>query len=441
VAVVLAAGRSRRLEAATGGASKALLPVGGLALLERTVRGLLAAGLERVVVVVGHDGENVGRLAARLAPGRVEVVRAGHWSAGNGCSLAAAADTVASEPLFVVTTGDHLFGPAALAELLDAGEPAVLVDPAPSPAVVAEGTRVVAVDGRAVAFGKDLAAPAVDCGAFVLPPEVFGQQRLAAGEGDYGLAGAISRLAREQPLRVVPLRRATWWQDVDTPADLQAARRLLRRSLPKPSDGPVSRWLNRPVSTRISMALAGLRPSPDLVTLLVFLLTLGGAASLAAGAGLLGAVLVQLSSMLDGVDGELARLLMRGSPRGALLDSVLDRVGDGAVLLGAGLWALALHVPAPAVLVLTAAAITGAFLSMAVKDRAAALGRPFPERLLGWLLGGRDGRLLLVAVCAVLGQPLVALAAVAATSGLAAAGRLAVAWRWMEADGEGRRPA
>jgi 1L-myo-inositol 1-phosphate cytidylyltransferase / CDP-L-myo-inositol myo-inositolphosphotransferase len=438
VAVVLAAGRSQRLEAATGGASKALLPVGGLALLERTVRGLLVAGLERVVVVVGHDGENVGRLAARLAPGRVEVVRAEHWGAGNGCSLAAA-DAVASEPLFVVTTGDHLLGPAALADLLDAGEPAVLVDPAPSTAVVAEGTRVVVVDGRAVAFGKDLAAPAVDCGAFVLPPEVFLQQRLAAGEGDYGLAGAISRLAREQPLRVVPLRQATWWQDVDTPADLQAARRLLRRSLPKPTDGPVSRWLNRPVSTRISMAVAGLRPSPDLVTLLVFLLTLGGAASLAAGAGLIGAILVQLSSTLDGVDGELARLLMRASPRGALLDSVLDRVGDGAVLLGAGLWALALHVPAPTVLVLTAAAITGAFLSMAVKDRAAALGRPFPERLLGWLLGGRDGRLLLVAVFAALGQPLLALAAVAATSGLAAAARLAVAWRWLEADGD--RPA
>jgi hypothetical protein len=34
---------------------------------------------------------------------------------------------------------------------------------------------------------------------------------------------------------------------------------------------------------------------------------------------------------------------------------------------------------------------------MASKDRAAALGLPpAPERALGWLLGGRDGRLLLV---------------------------------------------
>jgi hypothetical protein len=38
------------------------------------------------------------------------------------------------------------------------------------------------------------------------------------------------------------------------------------------------------------------------------------------------------------------------------------------------------------------------------------------ERALGWLLGGRDGRLLLVAVGAVLGAPVAALAAVSATS-------------------------
>ena len=68
------------------------------------------------------------------------------------------------------------------------------------------------------------------------------------------------------------------------------------------------------------------------------------------------------------------------------------------------------HSPSPA---------TGALLSMASKDRAVALGlRPAPERALGWLLGGRDGRLLLVAVGALLGAPLAALAAVTATSAL-----------------------
>jgi hypothetical protein len=59
---------------------------------------------------------------------------------------------------------------------------------------------------------------------------------------------------------------------------------------------------------------------------------------------------------------------------------------------------------------------------MASKDRAAALGLPpAPERALGWLLGGRDGRLLLVAVGAILD----ALAAVTAASALSLGLRVA----------------
>jgi hypothetical protein len=114
-----------------------------------------------------------------------------------------------------------------------------------------------------------------------------------------------------------------------------------------------------------------------------------------------------------------------GAGPGALLDGLLDRVRDAAILAGAGLWALDGH-DAREVLVWTVAATTGTLLSMASKDRAAALGlRPAPERALGWLLGGRDGRLLLVAVAAVLGAPVAALAAVTATSALSLGLRVA----------------
>ena len=68
---------------------------------------------------------------------------------------------------------------------------------------------------------------------------------------------------------------------------------------------------------------------------------------------------------------------------------------------------------------LTVAATAGAMLSMATKDRIRALGLPgAPERPIAFLLGGRDGRLLLVAVFAVFGLPVVALVAVAVPSWL-----------------------
>jgi choline kinase/phosphatidylglycerophosphate synthase len=418
VGVVLAAGRSERLEPVTGGSSKALFRVGGLSLVERAVRTLLARGLERILVVVGHDAGPVAAVVGRLGRGQVRAVYADRWQDGNGASLAAVEGAMAGEALFVLVTADHVFAEGALDRLLGAGEPAVLIDAVPDRAAWGEGTRVRVVDGAVVAFGKHLEEPAIDCGAFLLPLEVFGCQRQAAAEGDHTLAGGVTRLAQARPLRAVALPFGCWWRDVDTPQDARAARMALRRSLGKDADGPVSRFVNRPLSTRLSMVLAPLRPAPDLVSLVAFALGVAGAALLAAGQGLAGALLVHASSVADGVDGEVARLQLRGGPRGALLDGVLDRVADAAVLAGLGLWALEGHAPRT-VLVLTVAATAGALLSMASKDRAAALGLPpAPERALGWLLGGRDGRLLLVAVGAVLGAPVAALAAVTATSAL-----------------------
>jgi choline kinase len=107
--VVLAAGRSERLESVTGGGSKALLRLGRLTLVERAVRSLLARRLERVLVVVGHDAGPVAAVVGRLGSGRVRAVCADRWSDGNGASLAAVEVAMAGETLFVLLTADHVF--------------------------------------------------------------------------------------------------------------------------------------------------------------------------------------------------------------------------------------------------------------------------------------------------------------------------------------------
>jgi phosphatidylglycerophosphate synthase len=75
------------------------------------------------------------------------------------------------------------------------------------------------------------------------------------------------------------------------------------------------------------MLLAPLRPAPDLVSLVAFTF------------GLAGGLLVHELGR-DEVDGEVGRLQLQDGPRGALLDGVLDRVGDGhpgrAWAVGAG---------------------------------------------------------------------------------------------------------
>lgn len=428
VGVVLAAGASERLRKVTGGGSKALLRLGGATLVERAVRALLAAGVDRVIVVVGHHAGSVATVAKEIAPGRVRTVNARDWEQGNGASLLAAERALASEPLFALVTTDHVFSEGALRELLETGQPSVLVDLHPDPSAWVEGTRVSVRSGRALAFGKGLRVRAIDCGAFLLPPEVFEYLRKAVSKGDGSLAGGVSILARTCTMKAVPLSPDAWWQDVDTPSDLEVALVRLRRSLFKRDDGFVSRFLNRPISTRISMRLAAVRPSPDALSLLAFAMAGAAAILLAGGWTIAAAAGVHLASVLDGVDGEIARLTFRARPRGALLDGVLDRVADSAIIGALGLWTAGLGTPPGIALMLAVAAATGAMLSMAMKDRMAALGLAKRElRFLGWMFAGRDGRLFIVAICAALGAPLFALWAIVSTSAMAAFARLMTA--------------
>ncbi len=62
-ALVLAAGKSTRM-----GRTKALLPLGGETFVSRIVRTFREAGVNEVVVVVGHDAERVSEALRRLEP-------------------------------------------------------------------------------------------------------------------------------------------------------------------------------------------------------------------------------------------------------------------------------------------------------------------------------------------------------------------------------------
>jgi phosphatidylglycerophosphate synthase len=128
-------------------------------------------------------------------------------------------------------------------------------------------------------------------------------------------------------LEEAPLLAGEFVVPTATPAERDAAERLLLRTLFKPTDGFVSRGLNRPVSLRVSRWLLGTSVTPNQMTLFAAALGFAGiAAVLAFGpAGLLpGALLVQAQSILDGCDGEISRLKYLRSRSGEWLDQVCD---------------------------------------------------------------------------------------------------------------------
>ena len=80
--------------------------------------------------------------------------------------------------------------------------------------------------------------------------------------------------------------------------------------------------------------------SPNAITLLGFAVCVAAAALVAAGWLIAGGAVFLAGGILDLFDGSLARLTGKATPFGALLDSVFDRLGEAALFVGMGLYAL-----------------------------------------------------------------------------------------------------
>lgn len=179
--------------------------------------------------------------------------------------------------------------------------------------------------------------------------------------------------------------------------------------LVKPDEGPVSKRLNRHISIRMTLFLIrhGIAPSPTGMSVISFLTGLASGALFALGWPLIGGLLAQLASILDGCDGEIARLTGRVSKRGGIIDAMLDRVADAAIIAGLSLYALclgqppswlrpywpALPVPWPYfVLLLLVLSLSGSFSVSYFSAISRALASYQPRRL----IGTRDVRLFTI---------------------------------------------
>lgn len=367
-AVVLATGHREGPNRPIG-----LLTLAGITVLERAIRTVREAGVPRVVVVTGGPETASDEVAALVTRRKlpVDLVTADGWEHGD---LAPIAMGRAAGGRYLVVPGDQIFETATVRQLTRAPD------------------RVVLAGGTGLAVADLATLPVV----------------LAAGERGSDVADALASvpdLADHDPVGLT----AT----VGGPGDVRRIeKRLWRRFGPKPTDGLVSRYLNRPLSAPVTLLLVRLpRITPSMLTVLSFLLVVVGAGCAAVGSRwwlVAGGVLIAAGNALDGVDGETARLTMRTSRRGALLDTILDRYADLAVIAGlalasgggAGAWTWAFAA--------TAAAMLVPYINALVPDA--------PQRLLR-----RDVRLLVCAAAAVAGLPLWGLIAVAIVGNLDAA--------------------
>jgi phosphatidylglycerophosphate synthase len=145
----------------------------------------------------------------------------------------------------------------------------------------------------------------------------------------------------------------------------------LWNSLASSLDGIVDKYFNRPVGRILSKLLVHTPVSPNQVSVAASLVGLVSAWLFAVGshcAVVWGAVVLQLSAILDAVDGDLARVMFKESKIGKWLDIVGDQVVHIAVFVAVGVGLYRSGSQAP-VLPLAASAGIGVAISLIVVVR------------------------------------------------------------------------
>jgi len=331
---------------------------------------------------------------------------------------------------------DHLFDPKIARALADdppaPGEMRLAVDRDKDALFdLDDVTRVKIDDGRIDQIEKTLENwDASDTGIMLCTSGLFDGLERAAANNKHGLSDGLRELAGEGRAKTVDVTGQSWL-DVDTPEALrEAERRLMRDQGAKTRDGPVARHLNRPVSRWISRTLVRTSVTPNQISLAAWALSCV-AAGLMASSGYpalaMGGVVAQLASIIDGCDGEIARLKYSQSEFGGWFDAVLDRYADAVLLFGL-MWhafaATGSHLP----LLLGFAAIVGSFLNSYTADKYDGL---MAQRLQGatYFRLGRDVRVFIIFLGAVLNLPLITLGVIALVMNVEVVRRIVVCAR------------
>ena len=195
-----------------------------------------------------------------------------------------------------------------------------------------------------------------------------------------------------------------------------------------------AREIGRPLLTAVARVLARWNVSPDLVTLVGLVLTIG--VGILAGMGEIrwAGVVYVFAAICDAIDGTLARVGGKGSRFGAFLDSTIDRFEESIVFLGLIVYYAQVGGVYEIPLILVAA--IGSLMVSYTRARAEALG---VSCKVGFMT--RVPRVLIMIAGMILDQVVIALVLIAVTSLFTAFHRLYHVWRMTGGEEAGWAPA
>ncbi len=233
--LIIAAGKGQRLQ--KEGASKPLIPLFGVALLERTILSAREAGADAFYVVTGAHHDRVDAFLARLAQRLqlpVHTIFNTQWQdTDNGVSVLSASQEI-HEPFLLLMT-DHVFDPSIARNLIQSAHIehnsiTLAVDyQLDNPLIdLDDVTRVHVEDGKISAIGKGIKAfNAYDTGIFLCTPAIFDAlQQVLEETGNAKLSTGVQLLAVAGQAGAFDID-GRFWIDVDDPVSFWRAENAL----------------------------------------------------------------------------------------------------------------------------------------------------------------------------------------------------------------------
>lgn len=321
-ALVLAAGEGSRLRKYAR--QKVLKPIAKIPLLGRILRSLKEAGIKKVHIVVGYEGQNVQEEIGKNYCGLdINYITAQNWEKGNLHSFMAAKGMFQKE--FLLCMGDHIFDPEIVKSLMNVNLDDILVLATDKTSYSHDDTKVLEENGKILNIGKKINPwNCVDTGFFLCSPKIFAYGEKAMELGASELADCVLLIANDGSARVSDVT-GKYWVDVDTRKDIDRAKKLraVYSQKKRGASDFVAHYINRPIENKIVYLISDSPVTPNQVTILTNVLAYIVTALFLFGNLLTAAILTFVVGIVDGLDGKLARI--RGcSTKLGLMEHVFD---------------------------------------------------------------------------------------------------------------------
>ena len=344
-AVILAAGKGERISNTDEFVAKPLIKIFDVSLIERSIKNLINnLNIKKIYIVTGFNHKEINNHLVKLKNKlsiNIEIIFAKDWEKGNGASFLAILDKINNQQFYLLMV-DHLFNKEFYKTIskykINNKSCLIISRTLSSLNDFNDATKVKVVNDKINEIGKSVKdSNGFDTGFFILNSDQFNKVNKLSVRKKLSLTDVIQELVKQKKLYFIEVPEDSWI-DIDTNQDLYNAKNyLLNNSSSKINDGSISKYINRPISKWITSKITDYPLTPNKISIVVFFISVFSGLIISIEGYfflLLGALLAQLSSILDGCDGEIARLKLLESKFGEFFDRVLDRYSDLFILTG-----------------------------------------------------------------------------------------------------------